>query len=692
MPAPWYSLKRSTPKAADPAEPQGLTAELLIYGDIGYSWWEETVTAVELVKEIQALGDVDEIIVRINSFGGSVPDGLAIYNALRRHPAAITTCNDGMAMSIASLIFMAGDKRFSSENALTMIHAPWTYAAGNAVQLRDQADLLDKWAEAMSTSYAASGKSQADCLALLTDGIDHYYTASEALAEGFATEVTEASTPAVTAALRAMAQSRFVVPAAMQRPTSAAAAAQPSDQLEITMPNPATPVAATTTAPQQTPEQIRAAALAEDQARRTAIAAAAQPFMAHAGMPELVASLQNDIEMSAQDANTRILAALAKDAAPAAGHHTVRVEETGRDNRIAAQVDALLVRAGVAGREVVDRVRAQRNPYRADSLFDLARASLDQCGYKYAGMDKMGIVAAAFTQGTSDFPVLLENAMHKALQAGYAIAPDTWTRFCKRGAVSDFRDHPRYRVGSLGNLDALNELGEFKNKTIPDGEKASVAAGTKGNIINISRQVVINDDLGAFIGLADMLGRAAKRTVESDVYKLLALNGGLGPTLSDGKPLFDAAHGNVGTGAALGVDSLDADRVLMRMQKDVGGNDFLDLLPAVLLVATGLAGAARVIVDAEFDPDAANKLQRPNKVRGIVGDIVDSPRLSGTRRYMFAEPVSAPVIEVVFLDGNDMPFLETENGFQVDGSSHKVRLDFGVGATDYRGAVTNAGA
>ncbi len=147
----------------------------------------------------------------------------------------------------------------------------------------------------------------------------------------------------------------------------------------------------------------------------------------------------------------------------------------------------------------------------------------------------------------------------------------------------------------------------------------------------------------------------------------------------------------MGAASALGVVGLDADRVLMASQTDVGGNDFLDLHPDVLLVPKALGGTARVINGAQYDPDAANKLQRPNAVAGLFSDIVDSARLSGTRRYLFANPSEAPVLEVVFLDGNDMPYVESEDGFSVDGTRWKVRLDFGVGAIDYRGAVTNAG-
>jgi hypothetical protein len=136
---------------------------------------------------------------------------------------------------------------------------------------------------------------------------------------------------------------------------------------------------------------------------------------------------------------------------------------------------------------------------------------------------------------------------------------------------------------------------------------------------------------------------------------------------------------------------VDADRSLMALQMDISDNDYLDLRPAVFLVPTSLGGTARAINDAQYDPDTANKLQKPNTVRGLFRDVVDTPRISGTRQYMFADANEAPVIEVAFLDGVQEPFLEQQEGFTVDGTQFKVRLDVGVAAIDYRGAVTNAG-
>jgi hypothetical protein len=418
-----------------------------------------------------------------------------------------------------------------------------------------------------------------------------------------------------------------------------------------------------------------------------------KPFAANPGVLALQTEVLSDPALTIEDIQARLLTEVGKGAEPvnpAGSHARVETLADETDKRRDAIVSALLVRSGVE-QDAKVRASMRSNPYRGHKLLDIARASLQRAGVKTDGMGQMEIVAAAFTQSTSDFPVLLENVMHKALQARYATAMLTWKRFCKTGSVSDFRAHNRYRLGSFGTLDTINELGEFTNKSIPDGEKGSITAGTKGNIINLSRQAVINDDMDSFVGLSGMLGGAAARTIEVDVYALLALNAGLGPTMVDGLTLFHATHGNIGTGAAISMASIDADSVLMASQLDVSGNDYLDLRPAVLLVPIGLRGTARAINEALYDPDTPNKLQKPNTVLGLYRDIVDTPRLSGTRRYSFADATEAPVLEVAFLDGVQEPYLEIQDGFDVDGARYKVRLDYGVAAVDYRGAVTNAG-
>ncbi len=687
QPSAWYSIRPVVAAAsAQGAQPKA-AAEIWIYGDIGESWYDESVSASSFVREINAL-DVDAITIRINSFGGSVPDGLAIYNAIKRHKASITTAVDGIAFSIASLIAMAGDTIEMAENAMLMIHAPWTYAAGNATEFRAMADQLDTWAGAMATCYSAKTGDKDAALALLTDGSDHYYTAEQALAAGLV-DVVGAANPVAASARAGVPSNRFRPQAAAQtrsQGTPAAAAAQPMEPPPMPMTTTPTAAAPTTAAPVTAavaPDEQTI--LAAESARRSAIRAAFEPHASKPGVTDLQRSCEDNTGTTVAAAGLQLLAHLGKTMTSATGGQMIATVEDEADKFRAAAVQSILARAGAAG-EKIDNA----NPLRGASMVDIAKASLRRAGQSDEGM-AMSVVASAFTQSGSDFPVLLESAMHKTLQAAYATAALTWSRFCATGSVSDFRAHKRYRLGSLGNLDALSELGEFKSKAIPDGERSTIAAKTVGNIINLSREAIINDDLGAFVGLASMQGRAAARTVEAYVYALLAQNSGLGPTMDDGKPLFDQAHGNITTAAALTMAALDADRVAMASQMDVSGHDYLDLRPAVLLVPIGLGGTARSINEAQYDPDTANKLQKPNIVNGLFRDIVDTPRLSGARRYLFADASEAPVLEVAFLQGNQTPYLESDTGFTVDGSRFKVRLDFGVAAIDYRGAVTNAG-
>jgi hypothetical protein len=363
----------------------------------------------------------------------------------------------------------------------------------------------------------------------------------------------------------------------------------------------------------------------------------------------------------------------------------------------------LLVKGGVAANvaraEKVEVSTIDPGEFRGLTLLDLARMSLERAGRSTRGMDKMRLVSEAFmlraTQSVSDFTTLLENTMNKVLQTQYSITPDTWRKFCNVSSNPDFRAANRYRWGNLSVLDSLTEDGEFKNKALSDAEKATLTVATKGNTVNISRQMIVNDDMGAFTRLPMMLGRAAALSVEVDVYATLALNSGDGPTLSDGIAMFHtSSHGaNKTTGAALSAAALDLDRVAMASQKEPNGNDFTDLRPAILVLPVGLGGQAKVINGSIYDPDTvANKAQmKPNLVVGLFREIVDTPRITGTRRYLFADPSIAPVLEVAFLEGQTSPVLETKDQWSTDGAAMKVRFDYGVGGVDFRGAVTNAG-
>jgi phage major head subunit gpT-like protein len=251
-------------------------------------------------------------------------------------------------------------------------------------------------------------------------------------------------------------------------------------------------------------------------------------------------------------------------------------------------------------------------------------------------------------------------------------------------------------LGSLGDLKDLSEAGEFQNQSIPDGRKQSVSVRTKGAIINLTRQAIINDDLGAFVGLAQARGQAAARTIENAVYTALALNSGYGPLLSDGKSIIHADHGNIAaTVGAPSVATVESGVLKMAAQRDLSGHDYLDLRPSIALVPAALEVTTRVLNTSTNDPAAATGSAKnpniPNPFAGVFADIVASQRLAATKWYVLADPSVSPVLEVSFLNGVQEPVMEMELGFSTDGARWKTRLDFGVSGVGYEGIVYNAG-
>jgi len=209
---------------------EGSTAEVLIYDTIGADFWNESVTAKTFAKQVSDLKEVKEINVRINSPGGSVFDATAIYNTLKNHPANITVTIEGMALSAASLVAMAGDKISMAKNAFMMIHAPYTYTEGDAAAMRRSAELLDKIQSQLVEAYAdRTGQSQEKISEMLN--AETWLTAAEAVELGFADEILDQ--PAIAAHVDTNVFSR--APAAFKRMAKASAKATTAKE-QVVMP------------------------------------------------------------------------------------------------------------------------------------------------------------------------------------------------------------------------------------------------------------------------------------------------------------------------------------------------------------------------------------------------------------------------------------------------------------------------
>lgn len=670
-------------------------AEILIYDPIGANWFGDGFTAKRFVKDLEDLGDIKDILVRINSPGGEVFDGFAIYNALKNHPAQIHVQIDGLAASIASVIAMAGDLVTMGTGAMIMIHDPWSLAVGDSKDMRGVAEMLDQVKEGIIDAYAGrTGIDRAELATLME--AETWFTVDEALKNGFADErigATElAAQPASTdrfnwATAMAMYSNKpksFNTPQdSAVSPQSAPAGAMPKEAI-MTTPAPASV---------QDADNIRKdaekSALAAETARRADIRNAFGRY-AEANR-ELLDTCLDDMSCTVQSAQSKLLAKLAEGSEPLRGPGIVPGADS-RDKFIDGVSNAILARGGKV-------TLAVGNEFAGIRLSGICRAVLNRAGVDNASrLEGSALAAKVFaTMSTSDFPLLLSNTANKALRVAYDAAPSTWQTWAARGEVSDFKSNSRIQLGSFNSLAVIPEGGEYQAAGMSE-EAETIQAQTKGRFISLTRQMIVNDDLGAFMSRAARLGFAARRTVNEDVYAKLAANG----NMSDGGALFNATattttggHANLtSSGTAIAVASIGIGENMIAVQKDKDLRTTLNLVPAYILVPRGKKITAWEILNSPTDPASSNSNKR-NYAASLALEIVSDAELdkaSATAWYLVSNPNIAPVIEVDFLDGMDVPYTEEQVDFYTDAVLLKVRMDYGVAAIDWRGGYKNAGA
>lgn len=654
------------------------SVEIYVYDEIGF--WG--ITAKEFARDLKELDPKDGIDLRINSPGGSVTDGIAIYNLLKRHKATVNVFVDGVAASMASVIAMAGDTITIPENALMMIHNPWGGAMGDADEMRKTADLLDKMKKALLSAYADKTGLDDDEISSMMDA-ETWMTGAEAVEKGFATQTSDAVELAATFAPEKLHQFNASMTDLFNFQSSATA--EPPKE-EISMPNATNPPAAPV-AENVDLDAAKAQAVAEFKAaeskRKNAIQSA---FGSHAEKhSELLASCLNDEECDVTEAQSRLLVAIGKDSEPQRGGFGVAVNAGNGDIVKESMVAAVKARAGV---KLADGEMSSDNPYRSMSLTEMARASLADKGVGVASYgDRLSLVGAAFTHSTSDFTTVLADVANKSMLKGYEEQPETFERWTQRGTLSDFKVSKRVDLNTFPELKEIPEGGEYKHATMSErGEEIMLA--TYGRVFSITRQAIINDDLRAFTVIPQRMGRAARRTIGNLVYAVLTGN----PTMSDGTALFHADHKNLATGAgsALGVDSLKTARTAFRRQKDAEGT-LIGMRPEFLIVPATLETDADIFMNETVYPGKSNNQRNPV---ANMAEVIVEPRLddASTTAWYLAAGSMNDTIEVAYLDGNSNPFMDQMEGWSVDGSSYKVRIDAGVSPLDFRSVYKGAGA
>ncbi|MDR1510894.1 MAG: Clp protease ClpP [Synergistaceae bacterium] len=182
--APFWTMK--TAKARNDAGEDIIVGEIQIYGYITEdSWWEDDITPKSFLEELKALGDIKTLHVHINSYGGDVSAGSAVYSILKQHQANVVVHIDGFALSAASVVAMAGDTVIMPGNSMMMIHNPMIRIRGDAGDLRKEADVLDKIRDSMIAAYNdKTGLPRDELIQMLDD--ETWFTADEAIEKGFA--------------------------------------------------------------------------------------------------------------------------------------------------------------------------------------------------------------------------------------------------------------------------------------------------------------------------------------------------------------------------------------------------------------------------------------------------------------------------------------------------------------------------
>ena len=337
---------------------------------------------------------------------------------------------------------------------------------------------------------------------------------------------------------------------------------------------------------------------------------------------------------------------------------------------------ALLLRTGLGGGE--------QNEFTGMSLREMARETLRARNLTPPQGGVLALASAAFMPSAaggmhtgSDFGNIVANVANKAMMKGFTEAEETFDKFTSVGTLVDFKATRRVGLDAFPSLDLVADGAEFTYGTMGDYAE-QVMLATYGKMFPITRQTIINDDMDAFSKVPMKMGRAARRTVGNLVFAVLNSN----PLMGDNQALFLAGHNNLdGTNAAPSEASINRGIVGMATQKDRSANAAaLNIAPKFILAPPSLRSVILQAMRSEYAPDDSAKAVGTkqsfayNTVRDAAEPIFDA-RLTGTAWYLLADPNGFDTIEVSYLDGVSTPFLEQQQGWSVDGTEFKVRID-----------------
>jgi ATP-dependent protease ClpP protease subunit/phage major head subunit gpT-like protein len=711
------------------------SVDVYIYDVIGWPFIEAQDLLYVVPKNAKTIN------VHINSPGGDVFEGMAIYNFLIGHKADVNITVDSLAASSGSLVAMAGDRITMKPASFLMIHNPYSMMSGDAQEMRKEADLLDKISNVFAEAYSTvSGTSVDEFLAMMQ--AETWFTPQEAKDAGLAHSIDGQDSPATgTGGQSAMFDLSVFenVPQALRQGSTGkrrqADAGTHNNKGDMTMPKELRALLERLGLNKEATEHQAWAYLAqidlatiEKKEDREQVQAALKTNPPTAGKP---APTQEDLERAAREAakaerersaeiregvsiaglgadfaedlidrgvspdaaRTEIFAKM-KEINPPIGAGRIQVTEDERDKFQAAATDGIAMRAGLRPKTPA----AGHEQFRSASIEFIARQCLERSGVSTAQMGSRDQIAreilrrsASGSYSTGDFPSIFLDVAEKTMLRAYQEAPATWRPFVNVVPASDFKTIYGVSLSEAPDLELVDENGEYKSGKMSDKQE-SYSVATYGKIVYLTRQMIVNDDLRAFTRLPRLLGAAARRKESDLVWAKITDN----PTMQDGNTLFSAAHktleGTAENKGPVDTDKLSVARAAMRKQTGMEGA-ILDLQPAFLLVPVEQETNAEVILRSTALPQADQSSGVYNPWANRLTPIAE-PRLDNNSTkawYLVADPSQVDTIEVAYLDGNEAPYAEEDPLFERDAVGYKIRHDFGCGVMDHRGFFKNPG-
>ena len=388
---------------------------------------------------------------------------------------------------------------------------------------------------------------------------------------------------------------------------------------------------------------------------------------------------------------------------PGGSHRVTAAADRNADTLAEGIRDGILLRAGALPQaEAHERARE----FAGRTLLEIGRVYLDALGVEVDDASAARLLLArgqlidrvgdriALYHGVGDFADILADAFNVAATRAYREAPPTWERWARRGTAPDFKTINRVRLSEAPSLSPINPNGEVKYVTLEDS-KETYALAEFGQIVPITRRVLVNDQLDVFSRVPSLQGRAARRKEDEVAYAALTSN----PVMSeDDKALFHADHDNLQTGSGNAgepnIYTLDALTEAMMAQRDLAGAAVLGTRPRFLIVPTSLKATAEAFLAAEFDYSDGDAAKRPNNYRNrlelVVADELTADSTSAW--YVAADPAEVDTVEVSFLAAEPEPVFGQEVDFDTEGLKLKVRHTVAAKALDFRGVGKNTGA